>query len=152
LLEVGSHIPEFELQDQDGRQVRSADLLRKGPLVLYFYPKDDTPGCTVEACGFRDAYLDFTEAGATVVGVSRDDVGSHRRFAESLKLPFTLLSDPAGGLRRTMGVAKSLGILDGRVTFVIDRQGVVRHTFRSQVQARRHVSDALEVVRRLAAS
>jgi peroxiredoxin Q/BCP len=151
MLEIGSRLPDFSLPDQHGKLTSSQELLgRGGPVVLYFYPKDDTPGCTVEACGFRDSYHDFLEAGATVVGVSRDDVDSHRKFAEQHQLPFTLLADAGGSLRERMGVPRTLGLLDGRATFVIDREGVVRHTFNSQIRAKRHVVEALDIVKRLA--
>lgn len=148
---VGDTAPEFSLQDQDGRTVSLSDL-RAGArpcVVLYFYPKDDTPGCTVEACSFRDAYTVFTEAGAEVVGVSSDDAAAHKAFADKYRLPFRLLADRGGQVRASYGVKKTLGILDGRVTFIIDRGGVVRHVFSSQVRPKKHVEEALQIVRKL---
>jgi peroxiredoxin Q/BCP len=118
---------------------------------LYFYPKDETPGCTAEACTFRDAYEDFTDAGAVVIGVSADSLSSHEKFAAHHRLPFVLISDEDGTLRRAYDVPSSmLGMLPGRVTYVIDREGKVQHVFNSQIQAKRHVKEALEVVKRIA--
>jgi peroxiredoxin Q/BCP len=119
-------------------------------VVLYFYPKDESAVCTKQACGFRDAYEDFVEAGAVVMGVSSDSVESHRTFAGEHRLPFVLLVDADGSVRKAYGVQSTLRILPGRVTYVIDRQGVVRHIFRAQFSAARHVAEALRVVRHLA--
>lgn len=119
--------------------------------MLYFYPADETLGCTMEACRFRDEYEAFSEAGAEVVGVSPNDLDEHRRFAEHHRLPFALLSDADGELRRKYDVGKSLGLIPGRVTYVIDRQGVIQHAFSSQLRARQHVAEALAVLRRLRA-
>jgi peroxiredoxin Q/BCP len=145
-VKVGAQAPEFALPDADGKPVRLADLRGK-PVVLYFYPKDDTPGCTKEACSFRDQYQDFQDAGAVVVGVSSDSSESHRKFAQKHKLPFTLLSDAGGKVRKLYGVPATLGLLPGRVTFVIDGEGVVRHVFNSQLAATRHVEEALGTLR-----
>lgn len=119
--------------------------------VLYFYPADETPGCTAEACSFRDEYERFTEAGAVVVGVSRDSLDSHRKFAEHHRLPFKLISDADGELRRKYQVKATLGLLPGRVTFVIDKRGSIAHAFSSQLRATKHVQEALAVVQRLSA-
>ena len=146
---VGDLAPDFTLPDQWGKPVRLRDLLAERPLVLYFYPKDETPGCTLEARAFRDSYERFTEAGAEVVGVSSDSVASHRRFATRHNLPFILLSDRAGVVRQLYGVEKTLGIFPGRVTYVIDGAGVVRHVFSSQLQATRHSAEALEALHAL---
>jgi peroxiredoxin Q/BCP len=148
-VKAGERAPDFALADANGREVRLADLLGR-PVVLYFYPKDDTPGCTREACSFRDQYQDFRDAGAEVIGVSSDSSESHRRFAERHRLPFTLLADPGGRVRKLYGIPATLGLLPGRVTFVIDAEGVVRHVFNSQLAPTRHVEEALEVVRRTA--
>jgi peroxiredoxin Q/BCP len=149
MLAIGDRLPDVELIDQDGEPVRLHDRVGPRVLVVYFYPKDETPGCTIEACGFRDTYTDFVGAGAEVIGISSDSADSHRRFRDRHDLPFTLLSDPAGAAQRAFGVSKTLGLLPGRVTFVIDRQGRIEHVFNSQVRARKHVASALKVVRRL---
>jgi thioredoxin-dependent peroxiredoxin len=120
-------------------------------VVLYFYPKDETPGCTKEACAFRDSYEVFAEAGAEVIGVSSDSVDKHAAFAGHHELPFTLLSDEGGQVRKSYGVPSTLGILPGRVTYVIDRTGTVRHVFNSMTNIGRHVNDALDVVKTLSA-
>lgn len=151
-VKIGDRAPDFTLRDQDGKPVSLRELLAEGCLVLYFYPKDDTPGCTAEACTFRDEHEELSEAGATVVGVSSDDVESHRRFADKHRLPFRLLSDRGGDVRRMFGVPKTLGFIDGRVTYVIDARGVIRHVFNSQLRTRRHVEEALRLVRLLQGS
>ena len=143
---VGEAAPDFTLLDQRGRSVTLHELLRERCVVLYFYPKDDTPGCTAEACSFRDQYEVLREAGAEVVGVSSDDQRAHEAFVARYSLPFILLSDPGGGVRAAYGVKRTLGLLDGRVTFVIDRAGVVRHAFSSQVRPKKHVEEALRIV------
>jgi len=143
----GQRAPDFALPDANGKEVRLADFSGK-PVVLYFYPKDDTPGCTKEACSFRDQYQDFQDAGAAVIGVSSDSSESHKKFAAKHRLPFTLLADRGGKLRTLYGVPATLGLLPGRVTFVIDAGGVVRHVFNSQLDATRHVREALDVLRK----
>jgi thioredoxin-dependent peroxiredoxin len=147
-LAAGAKAPDFTLEDQNGRRVSLADL-RGRNVIVYFYPKDDTPGCTREACSFRDQYTDFTDAGAEVYGISSDSPASHRAFAAKYELPFTLLSDPDGKVREAFGVPATLGLLPGRVTYVIDRQGVIRHAFNSQLSPARHVAEALQVLGRL---
>jgi len=150
-LRVGDVAPDFVLPGPGGHEVRLSELFGRGPVVLYFYPKDETLGCTVEACAFRDSNDLFLEAGAAVVGVSRDDEASHALFSAHHNLPFLLLSDPKGEVHRQYGVASLLGLAD-RVTYVIDRAGVIRHVFDSKVRMRAHVDRSLEVVRALAAA
>ena len=145
---VGDRAPDFSLPDRTGKTVHLSDFRGK-PVVLYFYPKDDTPGCTKEACAFRDSFEAFKDAGAEVVGVSSDSGESHQKFAEKFHLPFTLVSDAGGNVRKRYGVPATLGLLPGRVTFVIDRDGIVRHVFNSQLQATKHVDEALAVLKRL---
>ena len=147
---VGDRAPSFDLITADGEHVTLEGLLARGPLVLYFYPKDQTPGCTAEACSFRDAYGAFTDAGAQVLGVSSDDAESHKRFAERHRLPFPLASDPGGAVRKRYGIAKTLGLLPGRVTYVIDREGIIRLAFRSQFAPQKHIDEALAALRALA--
>jgi peroxiredoxin Q/BCP len=149
-IKIGERIPSFTLPNQDGEPFRSDDALAKGPLVLFFYPKDDSPGCTAEACSFRDSTAEFQEAGAIVVGISSDSVASHKRFAQKHNLSYPLLSDEGGALRKKLGVPKAmLGLLDGRVTYVIDQGGILRHRFEAMIAATRHVNEALSTVRSL---
>ena len=129
-----------------GSTVRLADLLGKGALVLFFYPKDGSPICTKEACAFRDSYEQFADAGAEVVGVSGDSAASHDTFARRHHLPFRLISDDDGTLRKTFGVPSSLGLLPGRATFVIDKEGVVRLAFSAQFASNDHVQKALRAL------
>jgi peroxiredoxin Q/BCP len=149
-LAVGDSAPNFTLPSSGGQSVTLADLTAKSAVVVFFYPKDDTPGCTVEACGFRDRYDAFTEAGAVVVGISADSVESHDRFASKHRLPMTLLSDADGAVRALYGVKATLGVFPGRATFVIDQERRVAHVFVSQLRAEKHVAEALGVVQRLA--
>jgi peroxiredoxin Q/BCP len=143
-LSIGDQIPYFELVNQHGETVKSTDLTGK-PLVIYFYPKDDTPGCTVEACSFRDSYEDFLEMGASVVGISSDTIVSHKKFAEKYRLPFVLLSDSNGAVRKSFSVPRSfLGLLPGRVTYIFDKEGNLRHIFDSQLNLNGHINTALK--------
>ncbi len=144
---AGQLAPDFALPDATGTTVKLSDFRGKQAVVLYFYPKDDTPGCTKEACAFRDQYEDFKEAGAEVIGISSDGGGAHEKFASKYGLPFLLLSDRGGVVRKQYGVPATLGLLPGRVTFVIDKQGVVQRTFNSQFQATKHVREAIEALR-----
>jgi peroxiredoxin Q/BCP len=146
---VGDKAPDFTLPSQSGEQVRLQDRIGQGVVVLYFYPKDETSGCTREACAFRDSHEVFADAGAEVIGVSSDSVDKHAAFATHHKLPFTLLSDKGGKVRKAYGVPSALGFIPGRVTYVIDRDGTVRHVFNSMTNIGGHVKDALEVVRQL---
>lgn len=148
-LQSGQAAPEFSLKDQNGETIRLSDLKGEKAVVLYFYPKDDTPGCTAEACTFRDSFEVFQEAGAEVLGVSGDSPASHKKFAAKHHLPFRLLSDEGDAVRKAYGVSPTLGLLPGRVTFVIDRQGVVRHVFSSQFRPKKHVEEALEILKKL---
>jgi peroxiredoxin Q/BCP len=145
-IRPGDEAPDFLLPDADGKPVRLSNRRGKA-VILYFYPKDETPGCTLEACAFRDQYEDFAEAGADVIGVSSDSSASHRAFAKRHRLPFTLLSDEDGAVRKLYGVPSTFGLMPGRVTFVIDAEGVVRHVFSSQLAVTRHVAEALDALR-----
>ena len=148
-IQVGDKAPDFTLPSQSEEPVRLYDRLGDRVVVLYFYPKDETRGCTAEACGFRDSHEVFAQSGAEVIGVSSDSPGKHAAFAEHHKLPFTLLSDKGGQVRKSYGVPAVLGVIPGRVTYVIDRTGTVRHIFNSMTNISKHVNDALEVVRQL---
>jgi peroxiredoxin Q/BCP len=147
-LVAGDRAPLIALPDAEGIERRSDQLDGKA-LVLFFYPKDDTPGCTAEACAFRDSYGDLQALGAEVWGVSGDDAASHRRFAGRHQLPFPLLVDSGNGLRRAFGVPAVLGLLPGRVTYVIDGGGVIRHVFNNLLDGAAHRREALEVLRQL---
>jgi peroxiredoxin Q/BCP len=148
-VQVGDAAPDFTLPDQTGAPVQLRQLLGRAAVVLYFYPKDATPGCTIEARTFQNSYDAFRQAGAEVVGISADSVASHRRFAAAEKLSFPLLSDRNGAVRALYGVEKTLGILPGRVTYVIDATGIVRHVYSSQLMVMRHSAEALEALRAL---
>jgi peroxiredoxin Q/BCP len=139
----GTLAPDFELPDQHSNLVRLSQYRGKSAVVVYFYPKDDTTGCTIEACRFRDDFEKFRATGAEIIGISDDSSESHNRFASKYKLPFTLLSDKGGRVRKLYGVKKTFGVIPGRVTFVIDRAGIVRHVFSSQSSPARHVEEAL---------
>lgn len=151
-IQVGDPAPPIEGVAHNGERIALAQFRGQRAVVLFFYPKDGTAVCTAEACAFRDAYEDFTKAGAIVIGVSSDSLDSHRRFADKQRLPFYLLSDERGELRRAFGVPKTLGFLPGRVTYVIDKQGIVRHAFNAQLAAARHVTEAMQIVKALAES
>ena len=148
-VNVGDTAPDFTLKSQKGSDVTFSDFRGKKNVVLYFYPKDETPGCTREACTFRDSYELFTDLGAEVIGVSADTVESHKAFAEHYNLPFNLLSDLDNAVRKLYGATSTLGIIPGRVTFIIDKKGVVRHVFSSQFQPEKHIEEAREVLKTL---
>ena len=148
-VKVGDKAPDFTLPAQSGEPVRLQDRLGERVVVLYFYPKDNTSGCTAEACAFRDSHEVFTDAGAEVIGVSSDSASKHAGFADKYKLPFTLLSDQGGKVRKLYGVPTVLGLIPGRVTYVIDREGTVRQIFNSMTNISGHVKDALEMVKQL---
>lgn len=144
-VQVGDLAPDFTLSAQSEAPVSLGDFLGKTALVLYFYPKDNTSVCTAEACAFRDSYELFKDAGAEVIGISSDSVESHQQFATAHRLPFILLSDVGGVIRKRYGVPTAFG-LPGRVTYIIDRQGIVRHIFFSQFTSEKHVAQALQTL------
>ncbi len=147
-IKIGAQLPVFSLTSQNGDLI-SIDQYFGKPFILYFYPKDDTPGCTAEACSFRDAYAELRGLEAEVVGVSADSPSSHMSFAKRYDLPFVLLSDEKNEVRKLLGVPGSMfGFLPGRVTYVIDKNGKVKHVFESQLQASKHVKEALELLKR----
>ena len=148
-VKVDDKAPDFTLPSQMGDNVTLSEFLGKKNVVLYFYPKDETPGCTREACSFRDSYEELTNLGAEVLGVSGQSVESHKSFATHYGLPFILLSDEGNKVRKLYGVPSSIGILPGRVTYIIDKQGVVRHIFSSQPQTQRHVEEAKNTLKEL---
>ena len=146
---IGDSAPDFQLDSQSGETVRLKDVIGQKDIVLYFYPKDNTPGCTTEAQAFRDSYETFKDLGAEVIGVSSDSVDSHRDFASKCNLPFTILSDSGGRVRKLYGVPSSLGVFPGRVTYVIDRKGVVRYVFSSQMNPAKHVEEAVRKLKEI---
>ena len=150
-ISVGDKDPDFTLPSQSGEQVHLYDRIGERVVVLYFYPKDETTGCTAEACAFRDSHEVFSEAGAEVIGISSDSVDKHAAFADHHKLPFTLLSDAGGKVRKLYRVPAALGLIPGRVTYVIDRDGTVRLVINSMMNIGGHVNDALDVVKKLQA-
>ena len=149
-LSVGDSLPDFSLEDQDG-EMRSPTSVRGRWLVLFFYPKDDTPGCTAEACSFRDNAAVFKNLNAEVWGISGDDGVSHRRFATRHNLEYPLLSDKNNALRRSMNVPKAMGLLPGRVTYVVDGEGVIRHVFSNLLDGPAHVREAERIISTLQA-
>ena len=148
-LKVGDKAPDFTLPSQMGDNVTLSEFFGKKAIVLYFYPKDESPGCTREACSFRDSYDVFTDLGAEVLGVSSQSVESHKSFASHHGLPFLLLSDADGKVRQLYGVPATMGVIPGRVTFIIDKKGVVRHVFSSQFQPEKHIEEALKILKEL---
>jgi peroxiredoxin Q/BCP len=148
-VKVGDKAPDFTLPSQMGDKVTLSEYFGKKNVVLYFYPKDETRGCTREACEFRDQYDVFTDLGAEVIGVSAQSVESHKSFATHYGLPFILLSDEKNVVRKLYGVPSSMGILPGRVTYIIDKKGVVRHIFNSQLQPEKHIEEALRILQEL---
>lgn len=147
-LKIGDKVPYFVAIDANGNPFDSKDIIGKKPVVIYFYPIDNTPGCTAQACGFRDAYEDFIDFGAEVIGVSSDTVSSHKKFTKQFKLPFILLSDSDKKIRKLFGVPNQLfGLLPGRVTYIINKEGIIKMIFDS-VMATKHISIALESLKK----
>ena len=148
-LKIGDKVPNFKAKDSNGNDFDSQSLVGCKPLVIYFYPKDNTPGCTTQACSFRDQYEDFKDLGAEVIGISGDSVSSHQQFTKHYKLPFILLSDPSKKIRKLFGVpAQMFGLVPGRVTYVADKQGIIQMVFDSMLAAK-HIAKALEVIKKL---
>ncbi|MCU1282667.1 MAG: Peroxiredoxin [bacterium] len=148
-INVGDRAPDFRLPALKGGEVALSEFRDKKNVVLFFYPRDESAGCTIEACTFRDAYEDFVEAGAEVIGISSDSVDAHASFASRHRLPMQLVSDAGGKVRAEYGVKATLGMIPGRETFIIDKHGIVRHVFRSQIRVKNHVAESLAVLRTL---
>ncbi len=148
-LQIGDKIPNFTAKDTSDNDFDSTTIVGQKPVVIYFYPKDNTPGCTAQACSFRDQYEDFTDLGAEVIGISGDTVASHEKFAKRYKLPFLLLSDNSGKLRKLFGVKTNLlGLIPGRVTYVADKTGTIQLIFDSMM-ATKHIPKALDFLKKL---
>ena len=146
MLKTGDTIPFFQLPDQSGKQRKSDEFLKKGALVLFFYPMDFTPGCTKEVCSFRDHYEDFLAKEADVVGISSDSSRSHQRFAEKYSLPFSLLSDRRNRVRKLFGIKRAGGILPARITFVVNADGKIIAVFDSLFNYHEHIEQALQSI------
>ena len=147
-IEVGDSVPSFELKDQNGKLFSVSNSIGK-PMVIYFYPKDDTPGCIKEACKFRDDFEKFKDINALVIGISGDSVESHKEFEEKYNLPFTLLADVNNKVGKLFGVPKSMFFLPGRVTYVVDKDGIVQYIFNSQFGAEKHIENSLKKLNEL---
>ncbi|MCX6257147.1 MAG: peroxiredoxin [Bacteroidia bacterium] len=148
--EIGSHIPEFSLMDQYGHLFEINTILGQKNIVIFFYPKDDSPGCTREACYFRDQFEVFSETDALIIGISGQSVESHRKFADKYRLNYILLSDEGNKIRKLFGVPTNLlGLLPGRVSYVIDKSGKVVYVFNSQTRTANHVDEALSILKEL---
>jgi peroxiredoxin Q/BCP len=148
-LQLGDKIPDFSAKDNNGNDFVSDSIIGKKPVVIYFYPKDNTPGCTAQACSFRDQYEDFKDLGAEVIGISSDSIASHEKFIQKYKLPFILLSDSDKKLRNLFGVKANLfGLLPGRVTYVADKNGIIQLVFDSMM-ASNHIPKALEIITKI---
>ncbi|MBN1330629.1 MAG: peroxiredoxin [Candidatus Heimdallarchaeota archaeon] len=149
VIEIGDKAPIFSLPDENGKMVNIKDFIGKKVLVLYFYPKDETAGCTAEACTFRDRYELFLKSGAEVIGISGDSLESHSNFSSKYNLPFTLLSDRDNLIRKEFGIKSTFGLIPGRVTYVIDKKGIVQHIFVSQFNPKKHVDEALRIIEQI---
>ncbi len=146
-IQIGDRLPNFKATKQDGTPFDSQSIAQK-PVVIYFYPKDNTPGCTTQACSFRDAYQDFQDLGAEVIGVSSDSVSSHQNFQQKHRLPFILLSDADRKMRKLFGVPNALfGLVPGRVTYVFDASGKCIYVF-DNLSDKNHITKALAAVKK----
>jgi peroxiredoxin Q/BCP len=147
-LKIGDKVPSFTAKDTNGNLFDSQDYIGKQPLVIYFYPKDNTPGCTTQACSFRDNYQDFKDLGAEIIGISSDSVRSHIQFKSKSNLPFILLSDNEKKIRKLFGVQNNMLVIPGRETFVTDKNGNILLIFNS-MSAKIHIEKALEILKKL---
>ncbi len=146
---IGDKAPDFTLPSQTGENITLSHFFGKKHIVLYFYPKDETRGCTTQACSFRDNYEIFKDLGAEVIGVSSDNIESHQAFANKHHLPFVLLSDKDQKVRKLYGVSSTLGLIPGRVTYIIDKEGIIRYIFSSQFRPRKHINEAIDLLNKL---
>jgi len=147
---VGDSVPRSELLDQYGQLFKLDSVIGKKNLVIYFYPKDDSPGCTKESCAFRDQFEAFEDAEALIIGINAQSVESHLKFAKKHNLNFTLLSDKGNSVRKLFGVPSNLfGLIPGRVTYLINKEGKIIYLFNSQIQAEKHVVEALRILQEI---
>lgn len=149
MLKVGEVAPYFALTDQNNDSVSSKDFLEEKILVIFFYPKDFTPGCTAESCSFRDSSEEFSRYDAQIIGISEDDSNSHKKFDLENRLGYPLLTDKGSVVAKSFGVKKTFGLLAGRATFVIDKKGIVQMAYSSQINVSKHIDESLRVVQRL---
>jgi peroxiredoxin Q/BCP len=150
MIQIGDKCPDFQLPDASGKMIQISEFIGKKKLVIYFYPKDDTPGCTKEACSFRDSYEDFKEFDCEVIGISSDSEEKHSSFASKHKLPFILLADTDKKVRKLFGVPGNLfGLIPGRVTYIIGLDGKIKGIYNSQTNPLGHIEKALELVKTL---
>ena len=149
MVKIGDALPDFVLPDENGNPVDICDYKCNEPIIIFFYPKDDTPGCTIEACAFRDNYDEFKLNGAIIIGISADDPTSHLKFKKKYSLPIKLLSDEDSAVHKMFGVTKTLGLLPGRTTYISDRKGFVQRIFNSQFFPKKHVFEALRTISQL---
>lgn len=143
MLQPGDRIPEFEARDASGELIHSSTLTGRQNLVIFFYPKNFTGGCTAEVCSFRDNIKDFSAYNARVIGISGDSADSHKQFTGAYNLPFTLLADENRNIRTLFGIEKVMGVLENRVTFIIDKKGIIRERYVSQIFPTKHITRAL---------
>ena len=148
-VKVGEIAPDFTLHNQDDEPISLSDYKGKSSVVLFFYPKDFSPGCTSQACHFRDNYEDFTDLGAVVIGISGDSVESHKKFLDEYLFPFTLLSDKGDVVRKLYGATKGFGLLPGRYTFIMDKKGVIQHIFTSETNMKKHTDESLRILKQI---
>tara|TARA_Y100001968_G_scaffold333689_2_gene398401 strand:+ start:840 stop:1358 length:519 start_codon:yes stop_codon:yes gene_type:complete len=147
-LEVGQKVPDFRIPNQEGKLIDLENIKSKY-LILFFYPKDNTPGCTIEACSFRDNYKKLKELGAEIFGISSDTVESHKNFALKYDLPFTLLSDKGGNLRDDLYVPKAFGIFPGRSTYILDKKGNILFKYTNLLNGKSHVTESISFLKSL---
>lgn len=149
-LKVGDKCPIFSLKDQNNQEINIQNFIGKKNLVIFFYPKDETQGCIKEVCSFRDSHEEFKDLACEVFGISSDSTSSHKKFAEKHHLSFTLLADTKKEVRKAFGVPGNLfGLIPGRVTYVIDKKGVIRGIYNSLTDPEGHIKNALEEVKKL---
>lgn len=149
MMKIGQIAPDFTLPDHQRNRFNLGQHLGKGPIVIFFYPKDDSPVCTAEACAFRDKFQIFQTMGALVVGISSDLEDSHQNFVNKNRLPYILLTDEKGEVRDAFGVPKKFGISPGRVTYILDKQGVVRGIYDNLLNGKSHADEALAIIRKM---
>lgn len=147
MLKAGDKAPSFSLADQEGITRHWSELKGKTYTVIFFYPKDHSPGCTAQACSFRDNYGELKKMGAQIIGISADSVESHKKFGQKQSLSFPLLSDVNNDVRKLFGVKKTLGLLPGRATFIVDAEDKIQFAFSSQIDIQKHVDDAIAYLR-----